>query len=248
MKPVLVIFATHYGQSLRIANHIALALRAKDLKPDIVDSTQMSPGFSLDNYSAVILIAPVERGRHQKNIIKFITQSRKHLEQVPTAFISVSLSQAGAEDASATPERRARCARDVAQLIQTFLGETSWRPVRVMPVAGALAYTKYSWLLRLVMKWIAKRSGASTDTSQDHEYTNWIAIGQFVDEFAREIAVSSRSPAAIAVTALPQGTTPEHATAAPTEGVRTVAVPAAEVKKRGQLPIEQPGEKKAAAV
>jgi hypothetical protein len=39
------------------------------------------------------------------------------LERIPTAFLSVSLSEADAEDTSAPPERRAQAAADVERMI-----------------------------------------------------------------------------------------------------------------------------------
>ncbi len=55
------------------------------------------------------------------------------------------------------------------------------------PVAGALLYTKYNFLVRFVMRRIAKKGGPETDTSRDYEYTNWAALDKFVDEFCAEI-------------------------------------------------------------
>jgi menaquinone-dependent protoporphyrinogen oxidase len=55
-------------------------------------------------------------------------------------------------------------------------------------VAGAILYTKYNFLLRFVMKQIAKKAGASTETSQDYEYTDWVALDRFVEELATEFS------------------------------------------------------------
>src|SRR5262249_10815010 len=101
-----------------------------------------------------------------------------------TVFLSVSLSEAGAEDAGAPPEKRAAAAVTVEQMIQRFLTETGWHPQRIKAVAGALMYSRYNRLVRFVMKRIAKASGGSTDTSMDHEYTDWAALNRLVDELA----------------------------------------------------------------
>jgi menaquinone-dependent protoporphyrinogen oxidase len=50
-------------------------------------------------------------------------------------------------------------------------------------VAGALVYTKYDYFKRLVMKLIADRRGGDTDTSKDHEYTDWAALYRFGEGF-----------------------------------------------------------------
>ena len=62
--------------------------------------------------------------------------------------------------------------------------ETGWRPARVLPVAGALAYSRYNFLIRFVMKRIARKAGAPTDTSRDYEFTNWPALDTFIREGA----------------------------------------------------------------
>jgi menaquinone-dependent protoporphyrinogen oxidase len=50
-------------------------------------------------------------------------------------------------------------------------------------IGGAMAYTKYGPLLRWIMKQIAKRNGGPTDTSRDHEMTDWVQVERFVDRF-----------------------------------------------------------------
>jgi menaquinone-dependent protoporphyrinogen oxidase len=72
-------------------------------------------------------------------------------------------------------------------MLDHFYEQTGWHPQRVKPIAGALLYTKYSIILRFVMKRIAKQAGAATDTSKDYEYTDWAALSRFIDEFVEEL-------------------------------------------------------------
>ena len=44
-------------------------------------------------------------------------------------------------------------------------------------------YTQYNFLLRLIMKSIARRKQLSTDTSRDHEYTDWDHVKRFAQAF-----------------------------------------------------------------
>ncbi len=46
-------------------------------------------------------------------------------------------------------------------------------------IAGALKYTQYNWFIRWVMKGIARKEGGSTDTSRDHEYTDWRQVAAY---------------------------------------------------------------------
>ena len=38
--------------------------------------------------------------------------------------------------------------------------------------------------MKLVMKRIAKKEGADTDTSRDYEYTDWDAVAEFAKDFS----------------------------------------------------------------
>ena len=69
-------------------------------------------------------------------------------------------------------------------ILHTFLQNTGWAPTDTMEVAGALKYTQYDFFKRLALQMIAKRSGGSTDTSCDHEYTDWTALARFLSDFA----------------------------------------------------------------
>ncbi|MEO8257290.1 MAG: flavodoxin domain-containing protein [Acidobacteriota bacterium] len=67
-------------------------------------------------------------------------------------------------------------------MIDVFVEETAWRPARVLPVAGALAYSRYNFLIRFVMKRIARKAGAPTDTSRDYEFTDWSVLDAFIGD------------------------------------------------------------------
>jgi menaquinone-dependent protoporphyrinogen oxidase len=82
----------------------------------------------------------------------------------------------------APKEHREQAAADVQRMIDVFINDTGWRPARVLPVAGALAYSRYNFIVRFVMKQIARKAGAPTDTSRDYEFTDWAALDRFVNE------------------------------------------------------------------
>lgn len=85
--------------------------------------------------------------------------------------------------ASATDEGRAQA----AGYVDTFIESTDWHPDRIGLFGGALRYSKYGFLKRLVMKQIAKRiiTDAPTPTeSADIEFTDWKEIENFAADFA----------------------------------------------------------------
>jgi menaquinone-dependent protoporphyrinogen oxidase len=111
----------------------------------------------------------------------FVRGHLRQLEELPTALLSVSLAEASAEDQTASPDKRARARVDVKKGIDTFLLETGWQPSQIGAVAGALMYLKYNFLVRFVMKRIARTAGGPTDASRNYEFTDWATLGQMVN-------------------------------------------------------------------
>lgn len=172
MKLILVLNATREGHTERIAARLASEIRTCGFSAGVVDAAHIPAGFCLDAYSPAIIAASVHRGLHEREIIDFVKRHVGEMERIQTPFLSISLSEAGAEDSSAPPGRRAQAAAEVERMIADFLSETGWHPANIKAVAGALLYTKYNFLLRFVMKRIAQRAG----------YTGWAALDQLVDE------------------------------------------------------------------
>lgn len=186
MKPILILYATREGQTQRIAEFLSVQLRRKGLRGDIINVRRLPPDFSLNDYSSTIVAASVHYGEHEPEMVKFVKNYRQDLQQLPTAFLSVSLSQAGAQDPGASEEQRRQAAADVKTMINSFLTETRWHPGRVLAVAGALMYLKCDFFLRFIMKRIARQAGASTDTSCNHEFTDWSSLDEVLGEFVAD--------------------------------------------------------------
>lgn len=188
MKTLAVLYATREGHTRRIAEHVAATLRARHFMVKTYDVADRLPAdFDLPRCAGALLAASIHIGKHEKEMVAFVTKHRAQLERMPCMFLSVNLSQAGVEDANATARRRKRAKANVAKMIDEFLRKTGWKPDRVHPVAGALLYRQYRLPVRLMMRFIAKLVGANTDTTRDHEYTDWRAIDRFAEELARDV-------------------------------------------------------------
>ena len=190
MKSFVVLYATREGQTRRIATHIAEALRTLGARVDMTDVGGGLPELDLEAYTGAVVAAPIHIGKHEKAMVDFVKAHRAALERLPTSFLSVSLSQAGVEDPNRRPDKKERSAAEVKKTIDLFLRTTGWHPAHIHPVAGALLYRQYHPVIRLVMRIIAKMTGGSTDTSRDHEYTDWKAIASFANELAADAARS----------------------------------------------------------
>jgi menaquinone-dependent protoporphyrinogen oxidase len=109
---------------------------------------------------------------------------------VPSAFFSVSLSAASEHLAEKEAARK---------LGEALPAASGWTPATVVSLAGRLAYTKYGFLKRQLMKRIARKEGAPTDTSRDYEFTNWEKVDLLaatIDRLVREEARKKQGTAA----------------------------------------------------
>jgi menaquinone-dependent protoporphyrinogen oxidase len=175
-----IFYATREGQGKRVAEHIAERLRTLRFDVDVRDVRDSPESIDTLPYELAFLVASVHVGHHEREIIRFVKAHRLDLARVDASFLSLTLSEAGAEDLAAPPEKREAAAADARRMIEVFVEETRWRPAHALPVAGALTYSKYNFLIKLIMKLIARRAGGPTDTSRDYEFTDWAAVDRFV--------------------------------------------------------------------
>jgi menaquinone-dependent protoporphyrinogen oxidase len=176
MSRFLIVYGSAYGQTERIAQRIGQVLMNHDHAVTLHRGDRLPAQLLLREYDVALVAASVHAGRHQRYIEGFVRHHVRELNAMPSAFISVSGSAA-----SSTPEGRA----GADQCVTTFLRDTSWQPRATRTFGGALAYTQYNWFVRVLMRWISRRNGGPTDTSRDHDLTDWLAV----ERFARELAV-----------------------------------------------------------
>jgi menaquinone-dependent protoporphyrinogen oxidase len=176
---VPVFFATNEGQTRRIAKRVASVLH--DLGFDSRAFDIAEPDASAIDWRQVrgaVVGASIHAGKHQKVAARFVRRHATELTSVPSAFFSVSLS------AASTNATEVEAALNLAKAFPPACG---WTPVRIDSVAGRLAYQEYGFFIRWVMKRIAKKEGAPTDTSRDYELTNWEAVDKLARDMARTI-------------------------------------------------------------
>src|SRR5262249_42691614 len=135
---IAVFYATREGHTRRVAEHIADELRARGVSADVLDVKQLHTPVDWAEYQTACIAASVHVGRHEPEMIAFVRRNRAELERLSAAFISVTLSQAGAQDMNAPPEKRRAAAAEVQGMIDRFVEQTGWRPAHALPVAGAL--------------------------------------------------------------------------------------------------------------
>jgi menaquinone-dependent protoporphyrinogen oxidase len=175
-----VFYATREGQSERVAERVANDLRSRDIDADVIDVKHVHGEFDWWDYDAAFVVASVHAGHHEKEMIEFVRNSKSDLERLHAPFLSLTLSQAGAELETNTEAQRDASHADALRMVADFANETGWRFEHSLTVAGALMYSKYNFLVKWIMKRIAHKAGFEGPTSRDYEFTNWPAVDEFV--------------------------------------------------------------------
>lgn len=174
MSSFLVIYGTGEGQTAKIAERIAVAISERGHETSAIDVRDPPESFTLEAYDAVIVGASIHVGKHQETVRDFVTDNLDTLSAMPTAFFQVSLS-------SATEAKR----EEAAGYVESFLAETGWHPDRIGQFGGALRFSEYGFLKRLMMKRIAKDLlTEEREPNDDAEFTDWDAV----DAFAADVA------------------------------------------------------------
>jgi menaquinone-dependent protoporphyrinogen oxidase len=174
MASILIVYGTAYGQTERIAHEIAGVLRESDHEVRVVKGDQLPAELALTEYDGFVVASSVLLGRHQRYISRFVRDHLAQLNAAPSAFVSVC---------GVLAEPNPEGTRVAQTYLDQFLGTTGWQPSLTKSFAGGVPYTRYSPWVRWVMKMISRRTGRPTDTSRDHEFTDWKAVAQFAQHF-----------------------------------------------------------------
>jgi menaquinone-dependent protoporphyrinogen oxidase len=177
---ILIPYGTSEGQTAIIARCLADEIRSEGHEAVPVEITRAAPAPVPDGYNAIIVGASVHRGRHQAAVGEYVRRHRATLARAPSAFFSVSLAAA-----ERTPEAR----KEAEGYAEEFFRQVEWRPSMVGLFAGALTYTSYNFLLRWIMKRIARSKGSKDlDTTRDYVYTDWEGVKRFARAFMERAA------------------------------------------------------------
>ena len=172
----LVLYATTEGQTRRIAERIAATLWERGLSSAAFDVASAEAGsIHWNEVDGVLLGASLYKGKYQPRAIEFARAHRDALNARPSAFFGVSLSAASRNPEEVEAARR---------LAQGFAESAGWKPFRIESLAGELAYTRYNFFIRFIMRRIARKEGAPTDTSRDYELTDWAEVARFAHQVA----------------------------------------------------------------
>ncbi|SFD35773.1 menaquinone-dependent protoporphyrinogen IX dehydrogenase [Pragia fontium] len=172
----LLIYSSREGQTKAIVSYIANELR-EGIEVDLYNIDDM-PEINFSDYNGVLIGASIRYGHFHKAFKTFVDKHYEILNQMPTAFVSVSLIARKAEKQSPQTNSYTR----------KYLLATRWKPTLCGVFAGALRYPRYTWIDRVMIQLIMKMTDGETDSSKEIEYTDWAQVKRFGAEFGRLIS------------------------------------------------------------
>ncbi len=188
MKPTLILFASSHGQTRSIAMTIAHELRVAGLDSVVLNAASDALP-SPDAFELVVIGSRIHFGRHAASVLDYMHRYRASLREMPTGFFSVSMA---ATDGGTDPNG----------YLDTMVEGLGWRPAILAAIGGGLPYRRYNWALRFAMKQLSRVAGHPTDTSCNHELTDWDRVQLFAEDvanlarkrFAARAAIAARDP------------------------------------------------------
>lgn len=171
MPSALIVYASTYGQTEKIAGYMAGRLRAQGVEARAIHAQAADIPDELANIDVIYLGGSLYVRRFQRALDAFIQRHHEALNAHPDAvFFSVSASAANAAGCEA-----------VAALVSDYLKGLDWQPGDRADFAGAVKYPRYGRLTRWMMRRISRKEGGGVDTRCEYEYTDWDAVDALLD-------------------------------------------------------------------
>lgn len=173
MNRIAIVYWTEYGQTAKIAERLKVELGQK-CQVDLFNLAKDDAPASTNGYDGVIVGSPVYIGKFNEKVIVWAKENAAALNATRSAFFSVSLNAA---------DKREKARFDDNRLLQEFLAATGMKPQYVASFIGTVWYREYGFFKKILMKKICTEAGGPTDTSQNHELTDWDKVVAFSRAF-----------------------------------------------------------------
>jgi menaquinone-dependent protoporphyrinogen oxidase len=170
---ILLIYSTTGGHTTKIASFLEEELTAMCFPVLVVNATKQTP--PPDAFDAVMIAAPIYAGQYPNEIVDYVTKYASVLNSMPSVFYSIGLT---------ITSKDPKMIEGLHASTNTFLKNVNWNPNVVEQIAGALLYTQYGFIKRMLMKSVMKKAGGDIDTKRDYVYTDWDRLRVSVNEFA----------------------------------------------------------------
>ena len=175
MQRVLILFATKEGQTQKVATRIFEHFENAGVIGHLVNAADSSAvkQIDLDSFDLLVFGASMHAGGLERELVDFVNTNAHQIEKQARSFFLVLLS-AATRDSALKDESLADARLKMQRQLSVQFDDTEM-------IAGALAYSKYSFPLKWVMRRIAAKAGEGTDMSHDYEYTDWLQVERYAN-------------------------------------------------------------------
>ncbi len=170
---MLLLSSSVYGHVNTICEAMRPVLQQADF--EVVEATFSDDTPDPKGFDAVLIGASIRNGKHNPTVISFIERHVDSLSQRPSGFFSVNL--VARKPHKNTPETN--------PYVRKFLENSPWQPDRVGVFGGQLNYRRYRPMDRWVIRFIMWMNKGPTDLDTNADFTNWDAVREFAEDFAR---------------------------------------------------------------
>ncbi|WGI17003.1 flavodoxin domain-containing protein [Methanonatronarchaeum sp. AMET-Sl] len=176
MSRVLLLYGSSEGQTQKIMNEISKQLKQIGHQTDLFNLKTKENKSDIANYDGAVIGSSIHIGRYQKYVIKYIKDRVDELNKIPTAFFSVNLTAV---------DKTPKAMDKTTEFIDSFIDKTGLEPRIAVTFPGALKFSEYGFLKKLLMKSLSKNLIKDMDSSQDIEFTDWMEVSEFVTRYSK---------------------------------------------------------------
>ncbi len=140
-KKVLVAYTSKYGSTGGVAEAIGKELCKKDLTTDVALAGNAG---DVGSYQGAVIGGAVYKGKWMSEAADFVKKNRDALSRMPVAYFLVGMTMS-----QPTEENRIRALSYIDPVLRAV---PEIKPIAIGLFAGALDYSKLSWVEKTIMK------------------------------------------------------------------------------------------------
>ena len=176
--PLLLLYATHDGQTGRVAAYLKERLEEQDVLALAVNLAETTPSLLLlEEAPRVIVISPIRYGRHLPAVERFLRAHQNSLDPKTLGMISINLT--ARKEGKNTPETN--------PYYRKWVKKHGIIPALRAVWAGKLDYPRYRWWDRQMIRLIMKITGGATNPREAVDYTPWDQITALAQTLAQAL-------------------------------------------------------------
>jgi menaquinone-dependent protoporphyrinogen oxidase len=170
MAKMLILYSTTDGHTQAICQKIHSIAEKQGHQVTLLsidDPSQPNPSL----FDKIVIGASIRYGKHRKSVYDYIKRHQANLDSKPSAFFSVNAVARKPEKNQ--PHTNPYCRK--------FLQEISWQPNETAVFGGEIAYHKYGFLDRWMIRLIMYITHGPTDLDSVTDFTDWDRVDAFAN-------------------------------------------------------------------